>query len=91
LTRYVLLKQDKEEIKPEIDESENNTLDPERQEMLVGDSFDTEEARDQWIDSIEIILENESFERGQKHLRKNFDEVRISGDYGLKKTPRWMI
>lgn len=91
MTRYVLLKQDKEEVKPEIDEDDNNTLDPERQEMLVGDSFDTEEARDKWIDSVERILENESFERGQQHLRKNFDDIRKSGEYRLNETPRWMI
>ena len=44
-------------------------------EMLVGDSCDSKEARNQFIDSAENLLEFESMRRGQKHRRKNFDNA----------------
>ncbi|MFQ3275565.1 MAG: hypothetical protein ACI9LV_000880 [Candidatus Nanohaloarchaea archaeon] len=88
MTRYVLLKQDRKDVKPG---EEEDSPDSENREMLVGDSFDAQEARDRWIDSVERILENESFDRKQKHARKNLHEVRFNGDYGLREPPRWMI
>lgn len=93
MTRYVLLKQDRDEIKSTLteDEKDQDSSDTEEYEMLVGNSFDTAGARDRWIDSVERILENESFERKEKHLRRNFREVRESGSYGLNEYPRWMM
>ena len=42
-------------------------------EMLVGEGHDSEEARDEWIDEVENLLEFESLEKGQQHTRKNFN------------------
>lgn len=44
-------------------------------EMLVGEGMESEEARNDFIDSVEKILEFESLERGQQHSRKNFDHA----------------
>lgn len=86
--RYVLVKEDVEQLENEVDKSEKRS---ERRKMLVGRSFDTESARDRWIDSVERLLENESFERGEKHMRTNFGSVRHDGYYGLDEVPRWML
>lgn len=87
MAKYVLLKQEEECIKTEDD----CVSDPDEREMLVGESFDSRETRDRWIDSVEKILENESFERGKKHIRRNLRQVRDSSDYGLNQPPKWMV
>lgn len=58
--------------------------------MLIGESMDSPETRNRWIDVVERILEEESFEHGEQHMMKQFDEVMKDGDYGLD-IPRWMI
>lgn len=54
---------------------ESETRKVEGYEMLIGNAMDTEEARNQWIDTVEKLLELESLERGQQHLQKNFDHA----------------
>lgn len=89
MTRYVLVK---DEVGPRFEEnSEQENEEDEEREMLVGRSMDAEPARDRWIDAVEKILENESLENGEQHVRRNFDTVRHDGDYGVKELPRWML
>lgn len=93
MTRYVLVK---DEVGPQFQENpekENREEDEDREEheMLIGRSMDAEPARDRWIDAVEKILENESLENGEQHIRKNFDEVRHDGDYRMNEHPRWML
>lgn len=89
MTRYVLVK---DEVEPEENsEQENRAEEDEEHEMLIGRSMDAEPARDRWIDAVEKILENESLEAGEQHLRKSFDVVRHHGDYGREEPPRWML
>lgn len=58
--------------------------------MLLGEAKDTEKVRDKWINAVERILELESFEKGEMHLKRKFDTVQKDGDYG-RKIPKWMI
>lgn len=92
MTRYVLVKED---VGPQLEETpeqeKEEAEEEEEHEMLVGRSMDAEPARDRWIDAVEKILENESLENGEQHLRKEFDTVRRDGDYRLRETPRWML
>lgn len=64
---------------------------PEGYKMLIGEGKDSVEARDKWIDAVEKMLEHESFEKGEKHARKGFEEIRDDGDYGLKEPPKWFL
>lgn len=61
-----------------LEKSEENKL--EGHEMLIGESMDSEETRNQWIDAVEKILEDESLEKGQQHLRKNFDNAAVHNE-----------
>lgn len=61
-----------------LEKSEENKY--EGHEMLVGESMDSKQARNEWIDAVEKILEDESLERGQQHLRKNFDNAAIHNE-----------
>lgn len=49
-------------------------------EMVVGNSDDSVEARNEFIDEVEKLLEFESLERGQKHLRKNFEHAAVHSE-----------
>lgn len=44
-------------------------------EMMVGHSCDSKEARNDFIDEVENLLEFESLRRGQQHSRKNFENA----------------
>lgn len=59
-------------------------LGKEERVMLVGRSSDSRETRNQWIDAVERSMEEDGFEKGQKHLRRGLGEVRYDGDYGLQ-------
>ena len=63
---------------------ESETRKVEGYEMLVGNAMDTEEARNQWIDTVEKLLEIESLERGQQHLQKNFDHAPVHNEEPYK-------
>ena len=52
---------------------ENPTKKFEGREMLVGEGMESEEARNDFIDSVENLLEFRSLEEGKQHSRKNFD------------------
>ena len=85
----------KDEVGPQFQENpeqeKREEEDDEEHEMLIGRSMDAEPARDRWIDAVEKILENESLENGEQHVRKNFNEVRHDGDYRMNEHPRWML
>lgn len=49
-------------------------------EMILGRSMDSKEARTQWIDTVEEVLEEESFERAQQHIRNNFDNPSVHNE-----------
>lgn len=59
--------------------------------MILGDSMDTEKARDKWINAVERALEFEAFEKGEKHLDRGLDRVKFNGSYPLRDIPRWML
>lgn len=64
---------------------------PEEYKMLAGESADTVEARDEWIDAVERSLEFEAFEDGEKHLDRGLGRVSEEGYYPLREIPKWMI
>lgn len=47
-------------------------------EMIIGRSKDSKEARTRWMETVEKILENESFEKAQQHTRKNFENPTVN-------------
>ncbi len=59
-------------------------LGKEERTALLGNASDTRESRNRWIDAVERSMEEDGFEKGQKHLRRNFSGVRNDGDYGLE-------
>ena len=89
MTRYVMLREEVEQPQIENLEEEENE-EEEEHEMLVGRSRDEETVRDRWIDAVEKVMENEGFERGEKHLRRDLHRVKMDGDYGSNEPPRWM-
>lgn len=63
----------------------------EEYKMLVGESCDSEKARDEWIDAVEKALEFEAFEDGEIHMERGLDRVSEEGYYPLTDVPRWML
>lgn len=82
MTRYVLLKQEK--LGPENLEQEDDQPDLDEFEVLLGNSMDSERTRDRWIDAVERIMEEQAFEQGKIHSRRNFTDVLRNGDYGMR-------
>lgn len=63
--------------KPEEDDRETES---ESYEMVLGESMDSEEVRNDWIDAVERILEEESWERSQQHTRRNFEHASVHNE-----------
>lgn len=72
-------------------EDQEEKLEPEGRKMLAGCGYESEKARDEWIDAVERIHRFKGFEEGEMHERKRFEEVMDDGDYGLGEPPRWML
>lgn len=53
---------------------------PEGYEMVLGESMDSREVRNDWIDAVERILEEESWERSQQHTRRNFEHASVHNE-----------
>lgn len=60
-------------------EGQEEGLDVDR-EMLLGDSFGSERAKDGWVDAVDRILEEESWSRSQQHRRRNFEYASIQNE-----------
>lgn len=54
-------------------------------EMIIGRSSDSKQARTQWADAVDKILENESFDRAQQHLRTNFENAAVHNEKPFNK------
>lgn len=59
-------------------------IDNEKRNILLGNASDTKESRNKWIDAVERSMEEDGFEKGQKHLDRGLEEVRYDGDYGIQ-------
>lgn len=60
---------------------ENSEEDEKPKQRILGDTYRSEDIADRWIDTIERMIEEESFEQGETHRRKDFNQFKSDGNY----------
>lgn len=63
-----------------VEKQEEESEEPEGYEMVLGDSMDSRDVRNDWIDAVERILREESWERSQQHARRNFEHASVHNE-----------
>lgn len=76
-SNYILVEKDLD-----ISEKKENPEEDEKPEQrLLGDTYRSEDIADRWLDTVEKMIEEESFEQGEKHSNRDFNRVKSDGNY----------